>query len=40
LLDYDRILRLQLQKIKFQLQAIENTYKAFTAYERIKFLTN
>ncbi len=40
LLDYDRILRLQLQKIKFELQAIENTTKAFIANEKIKYLTD
>lgn len=39
ILDYDKILRLQLQKIRFQLMEIEATKKAFIAKAKIVYLT-
>jgi len=38
LLDYDKILRLQLQKIKVELRAVDYLKKAFIAVEKINFL--
>lgn len=40
LLDYDKILNLQIQKIKYQLQEIEATKNAFIAQSKIAYLTN
>ncbi len=40
ILDYDKILRLQIQKIKFELKEIEATKKAFIAKAKIKYLSN
>ncbi len=40
ILDYDKILRLQLQKIKFQLMEIEATKKAYLAKAKIEYLVN
>ncbi len=39
ILDYDKILRLQLQKIRFQLKEIEATEKAYIAKSKIDYLT-
>ena len=39
MLDYDKILRLQLDKIQFQLKALEATVQAFLIKARIDFLT-
>lgn len=39
ILDYDKVLRLQLQKIQFQLQEIEALKKAFIAYAKVRYLT-
>ncbi len=39
LVDYDRILRLQLKKIKFELRAIKAKTKALISIEKIKYLT-
>ncbi len=38
ILDYDKILRLQLQKIKFELKEIQATKKAFIAKSKIEYL--
>ncbi len=40
ILDYDKILKLQLQKIKFQLMEIEATKNAFKAKAKTIYLTN
>ncbi len=40
ILDYDMILRLQLDKIGYQLKALEATVKAFELKARIDYLTN
>jgi len=40
ILNYDKILRLQLQKIRFQLMEIEATKKAFLAKAKMEYLTN
>jgi outer membrane protein TolC len=40
ILDYDKILRLQLQKIRFQLMEIDATKKAFIAKSKVEYLTN
>jgi outer membrane protein TolC len=40
ILDYDKILRLQLQKIRFQLMEIEAIKKAFVAKSKVEYLTN
>ncbi len=39
ILNYDKILRLQLQKIRFQLMEIEATKKAFVAKSKVEYLT-
>ncbi len=39
ILDYDKILRLQLQKIKFQLMEIEAIKNAFIAKSKVEYLT-
>jgi len=40
ILDYDKILRLQIQKIKYQLMEIEATKNAFIAKSKIEYLTD
>lgn len=40
ILNYDKILNLQLQKIKFQLMEVEGAKNAFIAKSRIEYLTN
>ncbi len=40
ILDYDKILRLQLQKIRFQLMEIEAIKKAFIAKSKVEYLIN
>ncbi len=40
ILDYDKILRLQLQKIRFQLMEIKATKKAYLAKAKIEYLVN
>ena len=40
ILDYDKILKLQIQKIKYQLMEIEATKKAFIAKAKTIYLTN
>jgi len=40
ILNYDKILNLQLQKIKFQLMEIEGVKNAFIAKSKMKYLTN
>jgi len=39
ILDYDKILRLQLQKIRFELMEVQATKKAFIAKSKIEYLT-
>lgn len=40
ILDYDKILRLQLQKIKFQLMEIEAVKTAFVSKSKSEYLIN
>lgn len=40
ILDYDKILRLQIQKIKYQIMEIEATKNAFIAKSKIEYLVN
>ena len=40
ILNYDKILRLQLQKIKYQIMEVEAIKIAFISKSRIEYLTN